>query len=84
MAEARDRNPAPTIVEIDLTARVADVEVAPGKIVRAWTYDGAIPGPLIRAHVGDRLIVHFTNDLPQPTTLHWRSIVTSSITRTAG
>ena len=57
-----DKNPDPHVVEVDLTARVADVEVAPGKTVRAWTYDGGIPGPLIRAHVGDRVIVHFTND----------------------
>jgi FtsP/CotA-like multicopper oxidase with cupredoxin domain len=42
--------------------------------VRAWTYDGGIPGPLIRARVGDRVIVHFTNDLPQPTTIHWHGV----------
>jgi len=74
LAEARDTNPDPAIVEIDMTARLADVEVAPGRIVHAWTYDGGIPGPLIRAHVGDRLIVHFTNDLPQPTTVHWHGV----------
>ena len=74
LAEAHDRNPDPTIVEIDLTARVADVEVATGHTVRAWTYDGGIPGPLMRAHVGDRVIVHFTNDLPQPTTIHWHGV----------
>jgi FtsP/CotA-like multicopper oxidase with cupredoxin domain len=33
-----------------------------------------IPGPLIRAHVGDRVIVHFTNDLPQPSTIHWHGV----------
>ncbi|MEO8257916.1 MAG: multicopper oxidase family protein [Acidobacteriota bacterium] len=71
--QAVDRNPDSKIVEIDLTARIADVEVA-GRTVRAWTYDGGLPGPLIRAHVGDRLIVHFTNDLPQPTTVHWHGV----------
>jgi FtsP/CotA-like multicopper oxidase with cupredoxin domain len=74
LAESKDRNPDPKIVEIDLTARVAEVEVAPGSKVRAWTYDGSIPGPLIRARVGDRLIVHFTNDLPEPTTVHWHGL----------
>jgi FtsP/CotA-like multicopper oxidase with cupredoxin domain len=74
LPEAHDRNPDPKIVEIDLTARIADVELATGKTVRAWTYDGGIPGPLIRAHVGDRVIVHFTNDLPQPTTIHWHGV----------
>jgi FtsP/CotA-like multicopper oxidase with cupredoxin domain len=74
LAESRDRNPDPKIVEIDLTARVAEVEVAPDARVRAWTYDGHLPGPLVRAHVGDRLIVHFTNNLPQPTTIHWHGV----------
>ena len=74
LVEAHDRNPDPAIVEIDLTARVAEVEVAPGTRVQAWTYDGGIPGPLIRAHLGDRVIVHFTNDLPQPTTIHWHGV----------
>src|SRR4051812_45995420 len=74
LAEARDLNPDPAIVEVAMTARVADVEVAPGKVVHAWTYDGGIPGPLIRARVGDRVIVHFTNDLPQPTTIHWHGV----------
>jgi FtsP/CotA-like multicopper oxidase with cupredoxin domain len=74
LPEAHDDNPDPRIVEIDLTARIADVDVAAGHTVRAWTYDGGIPGPLIRAHVGDRVIVHFTNDLPQPTTIHWHGV----------
>ena len=74
LAEAPDHNPDPKIVEVDLTARIADVEVASGKTVKAWTYDGGLPGPLIRAHVGDRVIVHLANELPQPTTIHWHGV----------
>jgi FtsP/CotA-like multicopper oxidase with cupredoxin domain len=62
LAEAKDLNPDPKIVEINITAKVASVEVAPGKRVNAWTYDGGLPGPLIRGRVGDRLIVHFKNE----------------------
>jgi FtsP/CotA-like multicopper oxidase with cupredoxin domain len=65
LREAVDKNPDPNIVEIDLEARLAEVEVAPGKVVKAWTYDGGLPGPLIRTRVGDRLIVHFTNNLDE-------------------
>ena len=72
--ELADRNPDPRILEIDLTARVADVEVAPKARVTAWTYDGRLPGPLIKAKVGDRLIVHFTNNLPEPSTVHWHGV----------
>jgi len=74
LAEAPDTNPDPNIVEITLEARLANVEVAPGQRVEAWTYNGGIPGPLIRVKVGDRLIVHFSNALPQPTTVHWHGI----------
>jgi len=74
LKEAVDINPDPHIVEINLDARVSTVEIAPGKTVEAWTYDGGLPGPLIRVNVGDRLIVHFTNHLPTPTTVHWHGI----------
>ncbi len=74
LPEATDINPDPRVVEVNLEARIASVEIVPGKTTRAWTYDGGIPGPLIRVHVGDRLIVHFTNRLPQPTTVHWHGV----------
>src|SRR5690349_21208514 len=74
VAEARDTNPDPHIVEIEMTARVATVTVAPGEQVQAWTYNGSIPGPVVRAQVGDRVIVHFVNELPQPTTIHWHGL----------
>ena len=74
LAEAADRNPDPDIVEIDFEARVARVAIAPGVEVDAWTYNGTIPGPMIRVKVGDRLIVHFTNNLPRPSTIHWHGL----------
>ncbi|MGE0863347.1 MAG: multicopper oxidase family protein [Vicinamibacterales bacterium] len=74
LAESVDLNPDPKVVEINLTARLAEVEVAPGKRVQAWTYDGGLPGPLIKTRVGDRLIVHFKNELKEPTTVHWHGI----------
>jgi FtsP/CotA-like multicopper oxidase with cupredoxin domain len=74
LREAVDHNPEPGIVEIHLDARVETVEIAPGVTIPAWTYDGGIPGPLIRVRVGDRLVVRFTNHLPQPTTVHWHGL----------
>jgi FtsP/CotA-like multicopper oxidase with cupredoxin domain len=74
LSEAPDLNPDPHVVEINIDARVAAVEIAPGERVDAWTYNGGIPGPLIRVRVGDRLIVHFSNHLPEPTTMHWHGI----------
>ena len=74
LAEAVDRHPDPDVVEVDFEARVARVEIAPGLEVEAWTYNGTIPGPMIRVKVGDRLIVHFTNNLPRPSTIHWHGL----------
>jgi FtsP/CotA-like multicopper oxidase with cupredoxin domain len=74
LAAAVDINPDPRVVEIDLEARIDRVAIAPGQMIDAWTYGGSIPGPLIRLHVGDRLIVHFTNALPEPTTMHWHGL----------
>jgi len=71
---AVDLNPDPHVLEISLEARESDVELIPGKPTKAWTYDGGIPGPLIRAQVGDRLIVHFKNSLPEPTSIHWHGL----------
>jgi FtsP/CotA-like multicopper oxidase with cupredoxin domain len=74
LPELVDLNPDPQVLEINLEARLAQVEYAPGQRVEAWTYNGGIPGPLIRLRVGDRLIVHFTNRLPQSTTVHWHGL----------
>lgn len=69
-----DLNPDPHVLEINLEARVANVELMPGKPTAMWTYDGGLPGPLVRARVGDRLIVHFKNSLPEGTTIHWHGL----------
>jgi FtsP/CotA-like multicopper oxidase with cupredoxin domain len=74
LVEASDRNADPRVVEVELSARIAEVEVAPGTRAKAWTYNGSLPGPLIRARVGDRVIAHFTNQLPQPSTIHWHGV----------
>jgi len=74
LTEVVDRNSDPHIVEIDLEARVSSLEVVDGVRTDVWTYNGGLPGPLIRANVGDRLIVHFTNKLPDPTTVHWHGV----------
>jgi FtsP/CotA-like multicopper oxidase with cupredoxin domain len=74
LPEAKDTNADPNTVEISLTARVANLEIVKGATTPAWTYDGGIPGPLIHAKRGDRVIVHFTNQLPEPTTVHWHGI----------
>ena len=57
-----------------LTAKIVDWEVEPGRTVRAWTYNGQVPGPVIRAADGDHVQIVVKNDLPQSTAVHWHGI----------
>jgi FtsP/CotA-like multicopper oxidase with cupredoxin domain len=79
--EAVDNNPNPNIVEISLEARVQNLTVLPSSAdggppppTPMWTYNGSVPGPIIRTKKGDRLIVHFKNSLPDATTIHWHGV----------
>ncbi len=79
---AVDLDPDPDVVEIDLHAEPGRVEFRPGVATEVLGYrDGgspdalpSVPGPLIRAKVGDRLIVHFHNHTDRPTTIHWHGL----------
>ncbi len=39
-----------------------------------WGYDGQVPGPLLRAKVGEEIAVRLINKLDQPTSLHWHGV----------
>lgn len=74
LATITDTNPDPSIVEVNLVAEAGEWELAPGQTVHAMTYNGSVPGPLLEAHVGDTLRVHFENRLAEPTTVHWHGV----------
>jgi FtsP/CotA-like multicopper oxidase with cupredoxin domain len=73
-ATAPDLNPDPDIVEVVLVAHEDYVKFGVGKATKVWTYNGGIPGPTIRGKLGDTLIVHFYNQLPEETTIHWHGM----------
>ena len=54
-----------------LTARPVLWNILDDVTVTAWTYNGTVPGPLIRVTEGDRVRVVFTNELPEATTVHF-------------
>lgn len=74
LVTAVDSDPAERIVHVALRAQVAQVRYGDGPSTAVWTYNGTVPGPLIEATVGDRLIVDFQNDLPEATTIHWHGV----------
>lgn len=62
--------PGPRRVDaFTLTAREAQIG---GR--HAFTYDGTVPGPLLRVTQGDRVRVTLVNRLPVATTLHWHGV----------
>src|SRR4051812_35813676 len=64
----------PREIHIELEARDTLWEIAPGRTVSAWGYQGSVPGPAIVAHVGDTLVARLINHLPEPTVIHWHGL----------
>jgi len=57
--------------EYEFYAVDREIEVAPGLFFPAWTYNGQVPGPTIRATEGDRVRVTFVNQTPHPHSIHF-------------
>ena len=57
--------------EYQIFAVDREIEIAPGLKFPAWTYNGEVPGPTIRATEGDRLRVRFLNQGTHPHTIHF-------------
>ena len=47
------------------------MEISPGVHYNVWTYNGAVPGPTIRATEGDVVRVHFVNEGSKEHTMHF-------------
>jgi FtsP/CotA-like multicopper oxidase with cupredoxin domain/azurin len=59
-----------------LTSSVVNWEVAPGKTVKAWTYNGTVPGPTMHVDPGDKVQIVLKNELPESTAIHFHGIDT--------
>ncbi len=57
--------------EYDLIAVDREIEIAPGIFFPAWTFNGQVPGPTLRATEGDRVRVTFINAGSHPHTIHF-------------
>jgi FtsP/CotA-like multicopper oxidase with cupredoxin domain len=60
--------------EYELVASDREIEIAPGIFYPAWTYNGTVPGPVIRATEDDLLRVTFRNGGSHPHTIHFHGI----------
>jgi FtsP/CotA-like multicopper oxidase with cupredoxin domain len=58
-----------------LTATAVRWHILKDVVVTALTYNGMVPGPLIRVTEGDKLRVILKNEMSDPTTIHWHGMI---------
>ena len=58
----------------NITASIIKWEVESGKFVEGWAYNGQIPGPILRANVGDKVRIILKNELTESTSLHLHGV----------
>jgi FtsP/CotA-like multicopper oxidase with cupredoxin domain len=63
------------VKEFQLTTSITRWNILPGVEVGGYAYNGQIPGPTIRVTTDDRMRVKLTNNLSEPTTIHWHGLV---------
>jgi bilirubin oxidase len=69
-----NRSGHPQTVEVTLTAAPARLSLLPGRPTDVYAYNGSVPGPTLEAREGDRVVIHFRNELPESTTVHWHGL----------
>jgi FtsP/CotA-like multicopper oxidase with cupredoxin domain len=60
--------------EWEVVAVDKDVEIAPGVMFPAWTFNGRIPGPTLRCTEGEHLRIRFTNGSFHDHSMHFHGI----------
>ncbi|MCE5290689.1 MAG: multicopper oxidase family protein [Nocardiaceae bacterium] len=71
--ERKRRAANAAVAEVKLRAAATDVDLG-GGVINTWTYNGGLPGPLIRVRKGDVIRATIQNDLPADTAIHWHGI----------
>ena len=67
----RDGQAAGVVRELEIAAEERLIEVGDGVMFQAWTYNGTVPAPIIRATEGDTLRIRFENRTGHPHNLHF-------------
>ncbi len=66
-----------TLRSFEIEAVDKEIEIAPGIFFPAWTFNGRVPGPAIRAKEGERLKIVFKNNGSHPHSMHFHGIHSS-------
>ena len=59
-----------------IEARTATHRIAPEPLdaTPVWTFEGSVPGPILRVKKGDELRLRLINKLTQSTAIHWQGV----------
>ena len=57
-----------------LTAQKGQSQFVAGKTTATYGFNGNYLGPTLRAGLGDRVLIHVTNNLGETTTVHWHGM----------
>lgn len=71
-AEAARPHTGHTVTAV-LSAGRGDIDLG-GTMAQTIAYNNTIPGPMIRANIGDELSISVTNNLNRATSVHWHGI----------
>ncbi len=66
--------PTGELREFELVAKPGMWSIVPPYNTSVWTYNGTVPGPVIRIKLGDTLKLTLKNELSQATTVHWHGV----------
>jgi FtsP/CotA-like multicopper oxidase with cupredoxin domain len=58
----------------ELVASEFSWSISANKTIKAWGFNEMVPGPTLEAEKGDRIVVKVTNNLQEPTVIHWHGI----------
>jgi FtsP/CotA-like multicopper oxidase with cupredoxin domain len=73
IALAQHHKSAEGLLDLDLEAGEHSVNLG-GKSAQLMTYNGQIPGPRLEVNPGDTVRINFTNNLSQPTNIHYHGL----------
>ncbi|WP_083682368.1 multicopper oxidase family protein [Paenibacillus sp. FSL A5-0031] len=60
--------------EFHLEAKITKWQLISSVQTEAFTFNGSVPGPVIRAQEGDTIRVVLKNSLPEETSIHWHGL----------
>ena len=59
----------------DIEASVIEWNILPNERMMAYAFNRQVPGPRITLTEGDHVRFNVTNNLPEPTTIHWHGLL---------